>query len=103
MQEYVDKIMCYYNKLSGIGFSMSDKWLGAILLADLTDNFGPFIMCIEASNGNLKSDTTISKLLDTQNQSSNGETFLSKKFQNNKSNIKVLHMLFKKSPCIQLS
>lgn len=66
MQDYVDKIVCASNKLTGIGFAMSDEWKGAILLAGLTDSYKPFIMGIEASNGDIKSDAIISKLIDSQ-------------------------------------
>lgn len=64
MQDYVDRIMCFTNKLNEIGFTISNEWTGAILLAGLTDDFKPFIMGIEASEGDIKSDRIETKLLD---------------------------------------
>lgn len=80
MQQYVDQIVCASNKLTGIGFSMSDEWKGAILLAGLTDSYKPFIMGIEASNGDIKSDAIISKLIDSQPcDGAKGDALISKK------------------------
>lgn len=36
MQTYVDEIMTGANKLQGIRFNITDEWIGAILLAELT-------------------------------------------------------------------
>lgn len=66
MQEYVDLIVNSSNKLSGIGFSISDEWIGAILLAGLTDDYKLFIMGIESSNVEITGDAIISKLLDNR-------------------------------------
>lgn len=54
------------DKLQGIGFDITDEWIGAILLTGLTDKFQPLIMALEATNNELKSDVIISKLLDAQ-------------------------------------
>lgn len=86
MQCYVDKLLCSYNKLTGIGFDISDDWLTAILLAGLTENFGPFIMGIEATDKKLTSDVIISKLLDAKSSSNDGEAFVSKSFYKGKKN-----------------
>lgn len=48
MQEYVDSIASYSQKLHGIGFEINDDWKNAILLASLSDNFKPFIMGLKA-------------------------------------------------------
>ena len=79
MQAYVEHIKCYSNKLSGVGFDMTDEWLGAILLAGLTDHYRPFIMGIEAGDGEIKSDTIISKLLDSGPYVPKGSAFFDKK------------------------
>lgn len=80
MQQYVDNVVCYSNKLTGVGFSISDEWIAAILLAGLTHNFKPFIMGIEATNGDIKSDALIMKLLDSQsNENIRGEALIGKK------------------------
>lgn len=82
MQPYVDEIISGANKLKGIGFNMTDEWVGAILLAGLTENFIPLIMAIEATTNEIKSDLIIAKLLDAQQHqpsSGNGSSFFSKK------------------------
>lgn len=87
MQQYIDGIIGCSNKLTGIGFDISDEWIGAILLAGLTENYMPFIMGIEASDGNIKSDAIIAKLLDSQpNANASGEALIGqkKKFNKNK-------------------
>lgn len=84
MQHYVDQILCCSSKLNGIGFAISDEWIVAILLAGLTDDFKPFIMGIEASNTTANSEVIISKLLDGQQNSSNGEALWNKKFKSRK-------------------
>lgn len=87
MQQYVDKIVCASNKLTGIGFPMSNEWLGAILLAGLTESYRPFIMGIEASDGDIASDKIISKLLDSQsNDRTKGEALMGKKKFKKKNN-----------------
>lgn len=86
MQSYVDDIMECSQKLTGIGFTIDDGWLAAILLAGLNDSFGPFIMGIEASGTELTSDTIISKLVDSQAaENKNGEALFNKKKSNSKS------------------
>lgn len=47
MSEYVSKIIGTANKLSGIGFKIDQDWIGAIMLAGLTDEYKSFIMGIE--------------------------------------------------------
>lgn len=74
MQEYVDNIVSTSNKLTGVGFGISDEWLGAILLAGLTDEYKPFIMGIEANDKAFSGDFLISKLLDSQQASSSRNT-----------------------------
>lgn len=68
MQQYVDVIKNYASKLTGVGFSIPDEWLGAILLAGLTDEYRPFIMSLEASDAvaDIKAEVIITRLLDSQ-------------------------------------
>lgn len=92
MQEYVDRIISCSHKLTGVGFAITDEWLGAILLAGLTENFRPLIMGIEASGAGISGDTIVSKLIDAQTaEKGKGEAFFGhakKKFnkKNNKFN-----------------
>lgn len=73
MQDYVEKIIGASNKLISIGFEISDDWLGAILLAGLTDEYKPLIMSFEGSAAKVSADAIKMKLLDTSpsDQSSN--------------------------------
>lgn len=79
MQSYIDESIDGATKLSGIGFDISDEWIGPILLAGLTENFRPLIMAIEATTSEIKSDIIISKLMDAQTGSTKGKGFFSKK------------------------
>lgn len=90
MQQYVDQIMDYAHKLTGIGFDISDEWLGAILLAGLTEEFKPLIMAIEASSAKLTADVIVSKLIDSQSANSKGgeALFGKKKYSKEKNNFK---------------
>lgn len=87
MQSYINEIMECSQKLTGIGFEIGDEWLAAILLAGLSDSFGPFIMGIEATGGTITTDTIISKLMDSQeSEKKNGEALFNKK-QGNRNSI----------------
>lgn len=83
MQEYIDKIVSTSRKLCGIGFDITDEWMGAILLSGLTDEYKPFIMSIEANGTDISGDTIISKLIDSQPSTSSGEAFFAKKWKKN--------------------
>lgn len=78
MNDYIDKIKSTSNKLIGIGFDLNSEWLGAIMLAGLTDEFKPLIMSIEANNEKITSDLITSKLLDMQS-SDKTSAFFNKK------------------------
>lgn len=85
MQDYVDQVMNNANKLGGIGFDISDEWIGAILLAGLTEEYRPLIMGLESSGKNLTGDAIVSKLLDNRFDGKSKEgAFLSKKKKENK-------------------
>lgn len=90
MQSYIDHIASTSSKLTGIGFGISDEWLGAIILAGLTEDYRPFIMGIEANGSTISSDIIITKLLDA-NQNSDGKesAFYTKKTFNSKSSKKI--------------
>lgn len=79
MNDYISKIKSTSNKLIGIGFNLSTEWLGAIMLAGLTEDFRPLIMGIETNNEAITSDLITSKLLDMQTSgSSDASAFFSK-------------------------
>lgn len=78
MQDFIDKIMSTAAKLTGIGFEIPDVWLGAILLAGLTEEFAPMIMSLETNNQEISADAIISKLIDMKKTDSKGEAFACK-------------------------
>ena len=83
MQSYVNEIVSTSNKLSGIGFDIDDEWLGAIMLAGLTDEYKPLIMSLEGSGIKLTADAIKQKLLDTaETEESSGEVYLVRKKAN---------------------
>lgn len=79
MQDYIDKIISAANKLRGVGFTVNDEWLGAILLSGLTDEFKPFIMGLEANGVNISGDLVIAKLMDYRQGTEKNNAFLGKK------------------------
>lgn len=85
MQEYVDLITNTSNKLKGIGFNIDNEWMGAILLAGLTDNYQSLILGIEATDTKIDGDTIISKLIDNLIDDKTGNSaFWSNKQKNKK-------------------
>lgn len=84
MQSYIDQVITNTEKLNGIGFEISDVWLGSILLAGLTEQYRPMIMSFEASNNLVTADEIMSKLIDQQTVQ--GEAFFSKKKEMKKKN-----------------
>lgn len=73
MNDYIGKIKLTSNKLIGIGFNLTSEWLGAIMLAGLTEDFRPLIMGIETNNEAITADLITTKLLDMQ-ASGSGDT-----------------------------
>lgn len=66
--------------MSGIGFDIDDEWLGAIMLAGLTDEYKPLIMSLEGSGIKHTADSIKQKLLDTtEEEGTSGEVFFVKK------------------------
>lgn len=89
MQAYIDSFLSTSNKLTGIGFNISDEWIGAILLAGLTDEYRPMIMSIESNNQTITSDLITQKLIDMQTGAQSGEAFYSRKNKFKKKNKKA--------------
>lgn len=83
MQEYVDQIVNTSNKLKGIGFDIDDEWIGAILLAGLTDAYQPLILGIESTGTTISGDSIISKLIDNRIDAKSGSAFFTKKNRKN--------------------
>ncbi|KAK9695443.1 Zinc knuckle [Popillia japonica] len=98
MMSYVSQVIDTANKLNGIGFAVSEEWLGVILLTGLTDNFEPMIMGLEITG-----DTIKTKLFDTIGHKSNdGSAFFGKKIAKNaKPNGNTVHNPKKNVKCFK--
>lgn len=84
VQDYVTRIKTAAIKLSSIGFPVNDEWLGAILLAGLTEDYKPFIMALEANGQQISGDMIMSKLMDTSASGSGENTAFLGKFKGRK-------------------
>ena len=63
VEEYVNKIISTEDKLTNIGFVVSDEWLGTLVIAGLTDHYRAMIMRLESSGIAIISDAIKVKLL----------------------------------------
>lgn len=80
VDEYVNTILGTAYKLNGIGFTLSDEWIGTFLLSGLTDEYKPMIMGIESSGIKITGDVIKAKLLqDVKVPSSESNAFFSSK------------------------
>lgn len=77
MDDYISKIISTSQKLIGIGFDLTEEWIGCFLLAGLTDDFMPMIMGIESSGTKITGDSIKSKLYEmkVESKSSNSAFF----------------------------
>lgn len=63
MDMYVSEIMSTSQKLTDLGFTISDEWLAVFLLCGLTEEYQPMIMALEGLGKTLSSDSIKTKLL----------------------------------------
>lgn len=63
VEEYVNRIITTAHKLTSVGLTVSDEWVGTILLAGLPSRFEPMIMGIESSGSTVTADSVKTKLL----------------------------------------
>ena len=63
MSEYVKRIISTAHQLNGIGFAISDEWIGALLLCGLPEEYRPMIMALENSGIKITGDAIKTKLL----------------------------------------
>lgn len=63
MDTYVSEIMSTSQKLTDLGFTISDEWLAVFLLCGLTEEYQPMIMALEGLGKTLSSDSIKTKLL----------------------------------------
>lgn len=76
--EFTSDIVELSQKLNGIGFEVSDMWLGAILLAGLPSDYKPFIMGLQASGAKLEPNVIIAQLEDFENNEKKGEALFTR-------------------------
>ena len=57
MEEYVNDIVPSAQKLSAVGFVITEEWIGTILLAGLPESYSPIIMGIESSGVAITGDS----------------------------------------------
>ncbi|XP_071577889.1 uncharacterized protein [Temnothorax nylanderi] len=60
VDEYVNEIITTAHKLNGLGFRVSDEWIGTLLLAGLPDEYRPMI---ETSSVPITADSIKTKIL----------------------------------------
>ncbi|CAF4918329.1 unnamed protein product [Pieris macdunnoughi] len=63
MAQYVTQIVETGQRLRGTGFSITDEWIGALMLAGLTEKYAPMIMAIEHSGIEVSADIVKTKLV----------------------------------------
>lgn len=66
MTTYVTQVVDTAQRLKGTGFTITDEWIGSLLLAGLPDKFSPMIMAIEHSGIQLTTDCIKTKLIDME-------------------------------------
>lgn len=66
MATYVTQMVETAQRLNGTGFTITDEWVGSLLLAGLSDRYSPMIMAIEHSGISITADVIKSKLLDME-------------------------------------
>lgn len=71
MVTYVTQLVETAQRLNGTGFTITDEWVGSLLLAGLSDRYTPMIMAIEHSGISITADVIKSKLLDMEVTSDN--------------------------------
>ena len=63
MDAYVNRIISTSKDLNGVGFPISEEWVGSFLLAGLGDEYKPMIMALENSGTPITGDAIRTKLL----------------------------------------
>lgn len=53
-------------RLNGTGFTITEEWIGSLLLAGLSERYSPMIMAIEHSGISITADFIKSKLLNLE-------------------------------------
>lgn len=91
MTTYVTQMTETAQRLNGTGFTITDEWLGSLLLAGLSEHYSPMIMAIEHLGISITADVIKSKLLDMETTSNfeGGAAFAAKnRYSSNNGNTK---------------
>lgn len=63
VERYVTEIISTSHNLRGVGFDISEEWIGSLLLAGLPEKYKPMIMALENSGTPITGDCIKTKLL----------------------------------------
>lgn len=84
METYICLVIETAQKLTESGFTISDDWIGSLLLAGLSEKFTPMIMAIEHSGIPITADAIKTKLMDIKVDNNIDSAFVGKHFKRNK-------------------
>lgn len=79
MEEFVNGVIATAHQLRGIGFQITDEWVGTLMLAGLPEEYRPMIMALENSGAAITADVIKTKLLQEVRVPSSGAAFASNK------------------------
>ncbi|XP_062700064.1 uncharacterized protein LOC134284799 [Aedes albopictus] len=79
METFVNDVIATAHQLRGIGFEITDEWIGTLLLAGLPEEYRPMIMALENSGAAITGDVIKTKLLQEIRVPSSGAAFASNK------------------------
>ncbi|CAH1995773.1 unnamed protein product [Acanthoscelides obtectus] len=88
MTSYVTQLVETAQRLKNTGFTITEEWVGSLLLAGLPEKFSPMIMAIEHSGLQITTDAIKSKLIDMEvsknDVDSSGAAFAANNFKKQK-------------------
>lgn len=76
---YVTQIVSTAHQLRGVGFDISEEWVGTLLLAGLPEEYRPMIMALESSGTAITGDSIKTKLLQEVQTTRDKTAFVGKK------------------------
>lgn len=79
METFVNDIIATAHQLRGIGFEITDEWIGTLLLAGLPEEYRPMIMALVNSGAAITGDVIKTKLLQEIRVPTSGAAFASNK------------------------
>ncbi|XP_055642358.1 uncharacterized protein LOC129779112 [Toxorhynchites rutilus septentrionalis] len=79
VNRYVTEIISTAHSLRGVGFDISEEWVGSLLLAGLPEEYKPMIMALENSGTPITGDSIKTKLLQEVQFSKDQTVFVGRK------------------------